>query len=169
MPPVPIYCAESDPQLKRRRATNGRWRWSPMAANADFSSGACTKFSHPPRNRHSSRSLASRTGYNTAPASLIYPRDPQVMTKCLACIFLLACFTSTAIAGMTADSKQVAEVENIYADLSDAFSIITTIDSGLFTSYRGKERAAWAQEYREKRKQFSERLANLPARGLSAE
>ena len=89
------------------------------------------------------------------------------MTKSLACIFLLACFTSTAIAGMTADSKQVAEVENIYADLSDAFTIITTIDSGLFTSYRGKDRAAWSQVYREKRKEFSERLAKLPSHGLS--
>ncbi len=89
------------------------------------------------------------------------------MTKVLACIFLLACFTSTAIAGMTADSKQVAEVENIYADFSDAFTIITTIDSGLFTSYQGKDRAAWSQVYREKRKEFSERLAKLPSRGLS--
>jgi hypothetical protein len=89
------------------------------------------------------------------------------MTKCLACILLLACFTSTAMAGMTADSKQIAEVENVYADLSDAFTIITTIDSGLFTSYRGKDRATWGQEYREKRKEFSERLAKLPARGLS--
>jgi hypothetical protein len=89
------------------------------------------------------------------------------MTKCLACIFLLACFTSTAIAGMTADFKQVAEGESIYADLSDAFTIITTIDSGLFTSYRGKDRAAWAQVYREKRREFSKRLAKLPSHGLS--
>jgi hypothetical protein len=44
------------------------------------------------------------------------------MTKYLACVFLLVCFASTAIAGMAADSKQVAEVENIYADLNDAFS-----------------------------------------------
>ena len=35
------------------------------------------------------------------------------------------------------------EVEKIYADLNDASSIITTIDSGLFTSYRGRDRAAW--------------------------
>ncbi len=89
------------------------------------------------------------------------------MTKRLACILLLACFTSTAIAGMTADSKQVAEAENIYADLSDAFTIITTIDSGLFTSYQGKDRAAWNEAYREKRKEFLERLAKLPSHGLS--
>jgi hypothetical protein len=148
------------------------------------------------------------------------------MTKRLACIFLLAGFTSTAIAGMAADSgsgsvcakttpplviprpalsarnllaagsetadssrdtaalrndnslgisklphyadsKQVAEAENIYADLSDAFTIITTIDSGLFTSYRGKDRAAWSQLYREKRKEFSQRLSKLPGHGFS--
>jgi hypothetical protein len=88
------------------------------------------------------------------------------MTKFLPWIFLLACFTSTAIA-MTADSKQVAAVENIYADLSDAYTVITTIDSGLFTSYRGKDRAAWSQVYREKRKEFSERLAKLPSHGFS--
>jgi hypothetical protein len=95
------------------------------------------------------------------------PVNCEFMTKCLACISLLACFTSTAIAGMSADSRRVAEVENIYADLSDAFTIITTIDSGLFTSYRGKDRAAWGQVYREKRKEFSKRLAKLPSYGLS--
>jgi hypothetical protein len=89
------------------------------------------------------------------------------MTKFLPCIFLLACFTSTAIGGMTADSKQVAAAENIYADLSDAYTVITTIDSGLLTRYRGKDRAAWSQVYREKRKEFSERLAKLPSHGLS--
>jgi hypothetical protein len=89
------------------------------------------------------------------------------MTKYLARVVLLACFASTAIAGMTADSRQVAEVENIYADLNDAFSIITTIDSGLFTSYRGKDRAAWEHVYREQRKKFSECLAKLPRHDLS--
>ena len=89
------------------------------------------------------------------------------MTKYSACAILLACFTSTAIAGMTADSRQVAEVENVYADLNDAFSIITTIDSGLFTSYRGRDRAAWEKVYREKRKEFSARATKLPGHGLS--
>ncbi len=65
------------------------------------------------------------------------------MTKYPACAILLACLSSAAIAGMTADSRRVAEVENIYADLNDAFSIVTTIDSGLLTSYRGRDRAAW--------------------------
>lgn len=68
---------------------------------------------------------------------------------------------------MTADSGKVAEVENIYADLNDAFTIVTTIDSGLFTSFRGKDRAAWERLYHEKRKAFSERLATLPDHGFS--
>jgi hypothetical protein len=89
------------------------------------------------------------------------------MTKYLACAFLLACLPSIMRAGMTADSRQVAEVENVYADLNDAFTITTTIDSGLFTSFRGKDRAAWDQEYHEKRKEFSERLAKVPDHGFS--
>ncbi len=95
------------------------------------------------------------------------PEIVFTMTKYLACILLIACFTSTAIAGMTAEASQVAAVENIYADLNNAFSIITTIDSGLFASYRGKDRAAWEREYREKRKEFTERLSKLPKNGLS--
>jgi hypothetical protein len=89
------------------------------------------------------------------------------MKKYFACAVLLACFTTPAIAGMTADSRRVAEVENIYADLNDAFSIITAIDSGLFARYRGRDRAAWEQVYREKRKEFSARAAKLPSHGLS--
>jgi hypothetical protein len=89
------------------------------------------------------------------------------MTKYLGSALLLACLISTAIAGMTADSRQVADVENVYADLNDALSIVSTIDSGLFMSYRGKDRAAWQQVYVEKRKEFSERLAKLPDHGIS--
>ncbi|MGA9799418.1 MAG: hypothetical protein WBQ68_10435 [Terriglobales bacterium] len=89
------------------------------------------------------------------------------MTKHLACLLLLGGFATVAFAGMTADSKQVGEVENIYGDVTDAASVITTIDSGLFTSYRGKDRAAWEKVYREKRSEFSERVAKLPAEGLS--
>jgi hypothetical protein len=89
------------------------------------------------------------------------------MTKYFACFLLLGCFASVAIAGVTADSRQVVEVENIYGDLTDAASVITTIDSGLFTSYRGRDRAAWEKLYREKRREFSERVAKLPSEGLS--
>jgi hypothetical protein len=69
---------------------------------------------------------------------------------------------------MVADSSKVAEIETIYADLSDASAIIGAIDSGLFASYRGKDRAAWDKEYREKRKELIERLAQPLSQGLTA-
>jgi hypothetical protein len=57
------------------------------------------------------------------------------MARYIALILL----TGIATAGMSADSRQVAGIENIYADLNDAYTIIETIDSGLFTTYRGKD------------------------------
>ena len=81
---------------------------------------------------------------------------------------LLLCFADAAHADLNADSKKVAETESIYADVNDAQSIIGTIDSGLFTSYRGKDRAAWEKLYRQKRKELSDHLAKLPSQGLSA-
>jgi hypothetical protein len=90
------------------------------------------------------------------------------MTKYLAPVVMLACLTSIAAASVTADSKKVGETENIYAEVNDAASIIATIDSGLFTSYRGKDRAAWDRFYGKKRKELAEHLSNLPNQGLSA-
>ena len=39
-------------------------------------------------------------------------------------------------------STAVAEAETLYADLADSYGVISTIDSGLFATYRGKDRAA---------------------------
>lgn len=82
-------------------------------------------------------------------------------------VLLAGCLTANAFAGLTADSKTVAKVENTYADVNDAISVITTIDSGLFSSYRGKDRAAWVQFYAKKRKELEQRLGKLPPQGLS--
>ena len=93
------------------------------------------------------------------------------MTRYLTPIFLLPLllnFAGTAFAGLTADSKKVAGVESIYADVSDAVTVIGAIDSGLFASYRGKDRAAWDKDYHRKRKELTERLAKLSTQGLSA-
>jgi hypothetical protein len=90
------------------------------------------------------------------------------MIRYLAPVFLLLCFAIAAPAGLNADSKKVAETESIYADVNDAQNIIGTIDSGLFTSYRGKDRAAWEKLYRHKRKELSVHLAKLPTQRLSA-
>jgi hypothetical protein len=83
-------------------------------------------------------------------------------------VLVLLSFTAIATASLTADSKKVAKAESIYADVMDAQSITATIDSGLFTTYRGKGRAAWEEEYRKKRKKLAEHLAKLTSQGLSA-
>jgi hypothetical protein len=90
------------------------------------------------------------------------------MTRCLGQIMLLAAFTATSVASTTADSKQVAEAESVYADVNDSVSIVATIDSGFFTSYRGRDRPAWMQFYHKKRKELAKRLLKLPDQGLSA-
>jgi hypothetical protein len=87
--------------------------------------------------------------------------------------FLLPCFlvllTATAFGGVVADSRQVAETENIFADVNDASSILATIDSGFVKSYRHRDRAAWERVYRSKRRQLAKHLAKLPSQGLSGE
>ena len=90
------------------------------------------------------------------------------MTRYLTAIFLLMSFAGTASASLTADSKKVSELENIYADVSDAVTVIGAIDSGLFASYRGHDRTAWDKEYHQKRKDLAERLSKLQAQSLSA-
>ncbi len=82
-------------------------------------------------------------------------------------IVLAAYLTGSAFAGLTADSKSVAKAETAYADVNDAISVITTIDSGLFSSYRGKDRAGWVQFYEKKRRELQESLGKLPQAGLS--
>ncbi len=89
------------------------------------------------------------------------------MWKRFLCAILVAGFSRTVVAGLIADSKQVAKLENVYADVNDAFSIITTIDSGLFASYQGKNRGAWERVYQRKRKELSRGLAALQNHGFS--
>ncbi|MGH9503284.1 MAG: hypothetical protein ACRD20_10585 [Terriglobales bacterium] len=90
------------------------------------------------------------------------------MTRFLAPALVVICLATIADAGLTADSRKVAETENIYAQVSDAKTIIGTIDSGLFSSYRGKDRAAWVRVYHTQRRQLVKSLSRLPSRGLSA-
>ena len=90
------------------------------------------------------------------------------MTRYLIPVFLFLSCGATATATMTADSKKVAEAEDIYAEVSNASTVIGAIDSGLFASYRGKDRTAWDKEYYQKRKDLAERLSKLQAQSLSA-
>ena len=86
----------------------------------------------------------------------------------LACSLLLSVKPLGADALPTGGSKKVSAVEFLYADVSDAHTIPGSIDSGLLSTYRGKDRAAREQLYRDKRAKLSRELEKLPASGLSA-
>jgi hypothetical protein len=72
-----------------------------------------------------------------------------------------------ADAGLTADSQKVSAVEYLYAAVSDANTILGTIDSGLLSNYEGKDRVAWERFYRKKRAKLAQELEKLPSSGLS--
>lgn len=81
----------------------------------------------------------------------------------ISCIALLL----SAIAADVQPSARVAEAEESYAELADSYGIVSTIDSGLFSAYQGKDRANWERIYDEKRKQFMEKIGKVSASGLS--
>ena len=85
----------------------------------------------------------------------------------LACSLFLSAKSIGADAGLMADSKKVSAVEYLYADVSDANTILATIDSGLLSDYQGKDRAAWEQFYKEKHTTLAKELQRLPTSGLS--
>jgi hypothetical protein len=85
----------------------------------------------------------------------------------LACSLLLALESKAADAPLPADSKEVSAVEYLYADVSDANTILATIDSGLLSNYRGKDRAAWLQLYGQQRAELAKAMHGLPTSGLS--
>lgn len=79
-------------------------------------------------------------------------------------VLLGASLALHALAATVAIASDVTEAESIYADLNDARSVVDAIDSGLFASFRGKDRAAWNQESEQKRRQLAEQLAALANR-----
>ena len=81
----------------------------------------------------------------------------------LACGLVLSLEPVATTAGLTADSKTVSTVEYLYADVSDANTILAAIDSGLLSSYQGKDRAAWEQLYMTRRAKLEKELERLPA------
>jgi hypothetical protein len=86
----------------------------------------------------------------------------------LACSLLLSLESMGADGGLMADSKKVSAVEYLYADVSDANTILAAIDSGLLSSYQGKDRAAWARFFSGNRTRLTKELEGLPASGLTA-
>src|SRR6516225_3995471 len=91
----------------------------------------------------------------------------NLLSLSLACSVLLSPKSISADSGLMADSKKVSAVEYLYADVSDANSILGAIDSGLLNTYQGKDRAVWVQVYRKKRAKLAKQLERLPDFGLS--
>src|SRR5579864_7627159 len=87
----------------------------------------------------------------------------------LVCTLLVSPQSISASTGLRADSKKVSAVEYLYAEVSDANTILGTIDSGLLSTYQGKDRAAWQQFYRKNRAQLAKELESLPTSGFSDE
>ncbi len=82
--------------------------------------------------------------------------------------FLLAVLSLPGFAADDLSHRAVAQAESAYADLNDSYGIVSTIDSGLFATYEGKNRAEWLRSYQTKRAQLVKVLNNLPLSGLSA-
>jgi hypothetical protein len=91
----------------------------------------------------------------------------NLLSLSMACSLLLSLTSMAGDAGLVADSKRVSTVEYLYADVSDANTILATIDSGLLSTYQGKDRAAWEQYYRTNRAKLAKQLGKLPASGFS--
>jgi hypothetical protein len=88
------------------------------------------------------------------------------LTKVFAVAFLLAGSTGIATAA-PAPPKSIADVENIYADVTDAYGAVSLIDSGFAKTYQGKDRKAWAEIYLSKRRKLVKRLAKISDKNLS--
>jgi hypothetical protein len=91
----------------------------------------------------------------------------NLLSLTLACTLLLSPNSTRADASATDNAEKVSTVENLYAEVSDANTILGAIDSGLVTTYQGKDRAAWREFYRTKRAELAKQLDTLPASGLS--
>lgn len=91
----------------------------------------------------------------------------QSRVRLLALLAALLVFRLPVIAADATASAAVAAAETIYADLADSYGVITTIDSGLFLTYQGKDRAAWERLYNEKRKRLTEALSAISVPNLS--
>src|SRR5258705_4873701 len=89
------------------------------------------------------------------------------MTKRIGFILLIAFLVVHALLAPIARASPLTAAESTYADLNDSNSVVGAIDSGLFASFRGKDRAAWNQEFQASREALAKQLAAVDARGLS--
>ena len=91
----------------------------------------------------------------------------NLLSISLACSLFVSPNSLCADSSLTADSKKVSAVEYFYADVSDANTILGTLDSGLLSTFQGKDRSAWEQFFRKKRAKLAKELESLPSSGLS--
>ncbi len=89
------------------------------------------------------------------------------VSAALACGLLASSISMGADADFLAGSKQLSSVESLYAEVSDANTILAAIDSGLLSGYLGKDRTAWMQFFRENRARVTGELESFPTTGLS--
>ena len=86
-------------------------------------------------------------------------------------LFSLALLATSLILnrGLSAEASpdSLAKAEHSYAELMDASSVVAAIDSGLFTIYKKKDRAAWEKVREEKYKEVTARLGRISAKHLS--
>jgi hypothetical protein len=90
-----------------------------------------------------------------------------MLPRVLSTVLLVAVSSAAVLSQGKASSPEVEAVEIKYADLADAYYVTSTIDSGLFKTYQGKDRAAWNELYQAKRKEVTAELAKLPSEKLS--
>jgi hypothetical protein len=82
---------------------------------------------------------------------------------------LLACLILTSFSRAQSAGNPVRPIENVYADVNDAYGAMGAIDSGLANRYAGKDRGEWEQIYKAKRKELVTGLKKGPYKGLSKE
>ncbi|MBS0421835.1 MAG: hypothetical protein JSR66_29260 [Proteobacteria bacterium] len=90
-----------------------------------------------------------------------------VVSVAFVCGLLASSRSPGADADFLIGSKKLSSVEYLYAEVSDANTILATIDSGLLSSYQGKDRSAWMQFYSENHARLVRELESLSASGLS--
>jgi len=88
-------------------------------------------------------------------------------TGLLLALLLLIVVVSICASVDQGASSSVAKAENVYWETENAYGAIAAIDSGLIKTYGGKDRAAWAKTYREKRQELVASLAKVSDQGLS--
>src|SRR2546423_15718172 len=87
-----------------------------------------------------------------------------VLVLSLAASLILSSISSRASA-----HNSLGQTERLYADLMDASSILAAIDSGLFITYKAKDRAEWKRVRDERYKEITALLERTSANFSAAD